>query len=433
MLQIVKVQPGSIAEEAGIQSNDFILAINGHEIDDEIDYRFNAAEEKMEILIKRAEQQIVFEIEKDYHDEIGIELKSMKMKACGNNCIFCFVYQNPRGMRKPLYFKDEDYRFSFLYGHYVTLTGFKENDLNRIVTQRLSPLYISIHSTEEETRKLLLGINRDDSLLQKIEFLVQGGIELHTQIVLCPGINEGKVFDKTIADLKQFYPGVKSVAIVPVGLTRHRKNLYPLRIHSQDELKKMIDYTNNERQKLQQELGSCFIYLADEFFIKANCQIPEKDYYESFYQIENGVGEFRYTLDNFLSEFPNMRKEMQHPLKITWVTGTLAFQNLQDFIITKLNTIENIQIELVAVENRFYGKDITVSGLLVGEDIYDQLKSLSLGDLVLLPPRILNHQGLLLDDWTIPQLEEKLQVSCYVYKDSLAQFVDVINTLQVHA
>jgi putative radical SAM enzyme (TIGR03279 family) len=432
MLQIVKVQPGSIAEEVGIQANDFIVAINDHEINDDIDYRFNASEEKIEILIKRAEQQLVFEIEKNYHDDIGIELKPMKMKACGNNCIFCFVYQNPRGMRKPLYFKDEDYRFSFLYGHYVTLTRLNENDLNRIVTQRLSPLYISVHSTEEETRKLLLGINRDDSLLQKIEFLVQGGIELHTQIVLCPGINDGKVFDKTIADLKKFYPGVKSVAIVPVGLTRHRENLYPLRIHSKDELRKTIEYINFERKKLQQELGSFFTYLADEFFIKAESRIPQADYYESFYQIENGVGEFRYTIDNFLSEFPNMPKEMTQPLKITWVTGTLAFQILQDFIITKLNTIKNLQIELIAVENRFYGKDITVSGLLVGEDIYDRLKSLSLGDLLLLPPRILNHQGLLLDDWTLPQLEQKLQVSCYVYKDSLAQFVDVINTLQVH-
>jgi putative radical SAM enzyme (TIGR03279 family) len=290
-----------------------------------------------------------------------------------------------------------------------------------------------VHSTEEESRKLLLGINRDDSLLQKIEFLVQGGIELHTQIVLCPGINDGKVFDKTIADLKKFYPGVKSLAIVPVGLTRYRENLHPLRIHSQDELKKTIVCTNHERQKLRQELGSYFIYLADEFYIKANSQIPEADYYENFYQIENGVGEFRYTLDNFLSEFPNMPKEIRRPLKITWVTGRLAFQILKDFIITKLNTIKNIQIDLVAVENRFYGKDITVSGLLVGEDIYEQLKSHSLGDLVLLPPRILNHQGLLLDDWSVAQLEEKLQVSCYVYKDSLPQFVDVINTLRVQA
>ena len=430
MLQINKIHPDSIADEVGIQAGDVIMTINNQEINDQIDFRFHSSEENLEISIKRDHRHIIFQIEKDYHEDIGIELQEMKMKACGNNCIFCFVYQNPRGMRRALYFKDEDYRFSFLYGHYVTLTRVNEADLNRIVTQKLSPLYISVHSTEESTRKFLLGINRDDHLLEKIQFLVQGGIELHAQIVLCPGINDGKVFNKTVEDLKRFYPGVKSVAIVPVGLTRYRENLYPLRVHKQYELREMIAYTNQMREKLYKELNSYFVYLADEFFIKADTPIPDSAYYEDFYQIENGVGEFRHTIDIFSSEFPAMLGEIKLPLKITWVTGILAAQNLNKFIISKLNTIKKLHIDLIAIENHFYGKDISVSGLLVAEDIYNQLKNIPLGDLILLPPRILNHDGLFLDNWTMGQLEEKLQVKCYVYKESLGQFINIINSLR---
>ena len=430
MLQIIKVHPGSIAQQVGIKAGDVIITINNQEINDQIDFRFQTSEENLEILIQRDHHQALYQIEKDFHEDIGLELQEMKMKACGNNCIFCFVYQNPRGMRRALYFKDEDYRFSFLYGHYVTLTRVNQKELNRIVKQKLSPLYISVHSTEDTTRKLLLGIDRDDHLLEKIKFLVQRGIELHAQIVLCSGINDGKVFDKTIEDLKSYYPGVKSVAIVPVGLTRHREGLYPLRIHRQDELREMIVYTEQMRQKLYQELNSYFVYLADEFFIKAGTAIPESEYYEDFYQIENGVGEFRNTIDTFSSEFPGIAKEVTQPVKITWVTGILAAQNLHEFIISKLNTIKRLDIDIAAIENYYYGKDITVSGLLVGEDIYNQLKSRSLGDLILLPPRILNHDGLFLDDWTVEKLEQKLQVRCYVYKESLGQFINVIKSLR---
>jgi len=205
VLQIIKVHPGSIAQQVGIKAGDVIITINNQEINDQIDFRFQTSEENLELLIQRDHHQVLYQIEKDFHDDIGIEIQEMKMKACGNNCIFCFVYQNPRGMRRALYFKDEDYRFSFLYGHYVTLTRVNKKELNRIVNQKLSPLYISVHSTEDTTRKLLLGIDRDGHLLEKIEFLVQGGIELHAQIVLCPGINDGKVYDKTIEDLKRYF------------------------------------------------------------------------------------------------------------------------------------------------------------------------------------------------------------------------------------
>jgi putative radical SAM enzyme (TIGR03279 family) len=431
VLEIISVQVGSIAEQAGFEKGDKIVRINENEINDQIDFRFNSADEYLKIVIQRGQEQFLFEIEKDFDDDIGLELQEMKMKACGNNCIFCFVYQNPRGMRKALYFKDEDYRFSFLYGHYVTLTRVNQEELQRIVKQKLSPLYISVHSTEEKTRKLLLGIDKDDHLIEKIEYLVQAGIELHAQIVLCPGINEGAVLQKTVNDLKKYFPGVKSIAVVPVGLTRYRDKLFPLRIHTTVELNETIVFIEKMRKELYKELGVAFIYVADEFFIKAQVPIPDTAYYDDFYQIENGVGEFRYMIDEFHREFSDNTEEIKKASNITWVTGTLAAELLQENIISELNRIRNISIKLISIRNKFYGEDISVSGLLVGQDIYNQLRNRSLGDLILLPPRILNHQGLLLDDWKLSELEEKLNVPCYVYKEKLAHLAQIINKIRV--
>ena len=426
MLNIINVSPGSIAKELGIQPEDKLLKVNDQPVNDQIDFRFYSAEEKIELLLQRGTEQFHYEIEKEYHEDIGIDLEAMKMKACGNNCVFCFVYQNPRGMRRVMYFKDEDYRFSFLYGHYVTLTTLKQKELDRIVEQKLSPLYISVHATEEKTRKLLLGIKREDHLLEKIDFLVKGGIELHAQIVLCPGINDGEIFDHTVNDLKKFYPGVKSIAIVPVGLTRHRNNLFQLRLHKKSELEEMILYTNKFRQRLKSELGNSYIYLSDEFFIKADERVPEADYYDDFYQIENGVGEFRYMIDKFEKDSQTLPEELDKSFKITWVTGTLAAEILDQYVLTKLRLIKNLEINLQPVKNDFYGHDIQVSGLLVGEDIYNQLKNKELGDCVFLPPRVLNHDDLLLDDWSVDRLQNALGVPVYVYKETPAEIADVI-------
>lgn len=431
MLEIVEVYPDGIAHNLGIKPGDYIVKINSEIVNDQLDYRFYSAEEYIELLIQRRNEQFIFEIEKEFHEDIGIDLQEMKMKMCGNNCVFCFVYQNPRGMREALYFKDEDYRFSFLYGHYVTLTTVNQEELDRIVKQQLSPLYISIHSTDEETRKLLLGIKKDDNLLEKIDFLVKGGIELHTQIVLCPGINDGEIFDKTVEDLKQFYPGVKSIALVPVGLTRYRKSLFNLRLHTTDELLKMIDYTNEYRQRLLMELRSTFIYLADEFFIKAGITFPTADYYEDFYQIENGVGEFRELIDNFEAYYKEIPDKLNKPVQISWITGTLAADNLNKFVISKLNNIKNLNIEIIPIINKFYGESITVAGLLTGQDIYEQLKDRKLGDIIFLPPRILNVEGLLLDNWNVSMLEEKLNTKCHVFREDICEIADVINKIRI--
>ena len=430
MLEIVEVYPNGIAHELGLKPGDQIVQINSEKINDQLDYRFYSAEEYIELLIQRGNEQILFEIDKDYQEDIGVDLQEMKMKSCGNNCVFCFVYQNPEGMRKALYFKDEDYRFSFLYGHYVTLTTVNDAELRRIVKQQLSPLYISVHSTEEETRKLLLGIKKDDRLLEKIEFLVNGGIELHTQIVLCPGINDGKVFDKTVEDLKKYYPGVKSIAVVPVGLTKHRQNLFDLRLHKQSELQDMIIYTDQMRVKLRNQLGTSFVYLADEFFIKAGKPFPAAKYYDDFYQIENGVGEFRELLDNFKNFHREIPNNINIPTSITWVTGTLAAPSLKKHIISILNQIKNLKIDIVPIINKFYGESITISGLLTGQDIFEQLQDRKLGDIVFLPPKVLNVEGLFLDNWSVTMLEEKLKTKFYVYKDDITEIVDIINEIR---
>jgi putative radical SAM enzyme (TIGR03279 family) len=432
MIEIKFIHEGSIASDLGLQPGDQVVSINNNVIQDEIDFRFYAAEEKIDLLVQKDMERVVFEIEKEHNEDLGLDLADMKMKACGNNCVFCFVYQNPRKMRKALYFKDEDFRFSFLYGHYVTLTTLSQTDLERIVDQQLSPLYISVHATEENTRKLLLGIKRDDHLLEKIDFLVKGNIELHAQIVLCPGINDGKIFDKTVNDLKVFFPGVRSIAIVPVGLTRHREKLYNLRLHSTKELEEMINYTNILRQKLKAELGSFYVYLSDEFFIKAKTGLPGADYYDEFYQIENGVGEFRDMIDKFNSDLHLLPSEINQATKISWVTGTLAAENLENHIISKLNEIKNLEIELIPIKNDFYGHAIEISGLLVGQDIYSQLKDRALGDFIFLPPRVLNHDGLLLDDWSVNQLEDALGVHVHVYKESLSNIDDVIQHLRLN-
>ena len=426
MVEIIDVAEESIAAELGIKKGDKLLTVNGEEISDRLDYRYYTSGEFIEMLIRKSGQDILYEIEKEIDEDIGLIVEDMQLKSCGNNCVFCFVYQNPKGLRKALYFKDEDYRYSFLYGHYVTMTTMTDADLARIVKQRLSPLYISVHATDLETRKLLLGIKKNDRLLEKIEYLTSNGIELHAQIVLCPGINDGKIFEQTVNDLKGFYPRLKSVAVVPLGLTQFRKNLFPLRIHTQEELRQMINKTNSMRAELKKDINNYFIYLSDEFFIKAGQPLPDAAYYDEFYQIENGVGEFRQMIDAFERDEKDLPQKLPKKIKITWVTGKLAGERFEKHIINRLRKIGNLDIDLIIVENDFFGRTIQVSGLLVAGDIYKQLKDKELGDIVFIPPRVLNEDALFLDNWTVDKLMDKLATPCHVYNEPLTDIAGVM-------
>jgi len=353
-------------------------------------------------------------------------LEDLELRSCGNACIFCFVFQNPKGLRKGLYFKDEDYRFSFLYGHYTTLTNATQEDLERIVEQRLSPLYISVHVTDPELRKLMLGIKFDDHLFEKINYLTANGIELNCQIVLCPELNDGAVLDKTIDDLKAYYPMIRSVAIVPVGLTQHRKNLYEIRPITHEYSLKTIAETDARRELLRKELGSSFVYLSDEFYIRTDMPLPDNDYYEGFYQLENGVGLTRDFMTRFAEELPSLKNPAGRPLTFSLVTGTLGAEVLKKYFMRDLNRLPDMYFKLHPVINKFYGPSITVSGLLVGEDIYDTLKNERTGDYIILPPSCLNDDGLFLDDWTPPQLEEKLGKKLIVFPGSFTELFELV-------
>jgi putative radical SAM enzyme (TIGR03279 family) len=425
MIEILEIETGSIAEELHIRPGARLISINGRPINDELDYRFHNNGEELEVLIEQAGEQTIYEIEKEPHDDLGFILEEMKMRKCGNRCIFCFVHQSPKGLRKPLYFKDEDYRFSFLHGHYVTLTNTSQEDLERIVEQQLSPLYVSVHVTDSELRKYMLGIRQDDHLLQKLTFLTDHGIELQTQIVLCPGINDGALLDKTIDDLKAFYPKVGSVAIVPVGLTRFRTWLPSLTPITREYSFMTMEIMEDKRHRLKAELGSAFVYLSDEFYISTDTPLPQASYYEDFYQLENGVGLTRDFINRFQEELPRLRIPAPG-LDLTLVSGTLGATVLYKYIMPHLQKLPNLNVSLHEVKNRFYGESITVAGLIVGEDIYGTLKEKPLGEYVVLPPRVLNHNRLFLDDWTIEQLEEKLGKEAFIFPDSFtALFANV--------
>ncbi len=425
MIQILDIEPGSIAAELGIQPGAVLKQINGKEIEDQLDYRFYVSTEQVEVLVEQEGEEIIFDIEKDPQEDLGLVLEEMKMRKCGNKCIFCFVHQTPKGLRKSLYFKDEDYRFSFLYGHYVTLSNTRRKDLERIVEQRLSPLYISVHATEPELRKHLLGIKHDDYLLQKIRYLTEHGIELHAQIVLCPDLNDGEHLDRTIADLKQFYPHLRSIAIVPVGLTRHRRNLPELHPVTNEYSLRLMEEMEERRRALKKELGSSFVYLSDEFYIRTGQPVPDDEYYEGFYQLENGVGLTRHFINRFREELPKFRRRFPRK-RLSLVSGVLGSEVLKTYILPELEPVAEGKVTLHRVINRFWGEGITVAGLLVGQDIYQTLKEEPLGDVVVLPPRVLNHDGLFLDDWTVEDLEKKLGKPIYVFPDSFLELFDRI-------
>jgi putative radical SAM enzyme (TIGR03279 family) len=417
MVEISDIDKKSIAAKLGIKVGSILISINQRPVNDALDYRFYQSGEELEVLIEQDGEQILFEIEKDDQEDLGLVLEDLKMRKCGTKCVFCFVHQNPKGLRKTIYFKDEDYRFSFLYGHYVTLSNARQADLDRIVEQRLTPLYVSVHATDRELRQYLLGIKYDDRLLDKIEYLTRHGIELNCQIVLCPELNDGMQLLKTINDMKKFYPGIRSIAIVPVGLTKHRRNLPVLIPVTEKYSLNLMKWTDHQRQKLKKELRSSFIYLSDEFYIRTGINIPDNNYYEGFYQLENGVGLTRDMITHFdeeLSRIPALTRKAS----LTLVSAKLGASVLKKYFIPKLHKISGLEIKVYQVPNHFYGPSIVVSGLLVGRDIYNHLKNKNLGDYIVLPPRVLNHDGLFLDDWTVEQLEDKLQRPVFIFPDS---------------
>lgn len=423
-MKITEIQPDSLAEELGLQGGDDLLRINGEQVKDVIDYRFYFASDEIEMTILRdGKRKKIPRFEKFPDEQLGVTFEPIKIRKCANDCLFCFVDQNPKGVRETLNFRDGDYRLSFLHGHYVTLTNVGWKEMERIVAQKLSPLYISVHVTDPEIRKKLILYKKNDDILKKLKYLVEHGITLHTQIVLTPGYNDGKYLDKTIEDLYQFRDHLKSVAIVPVGLTKHRDDLEKLESVTPEYARHFMAKAREYDKRYMNADGERFVYLSDEWFILADEPIPPMEYYGNCHQIENGVGLTREFLDDFAEQAKQFPEQLDKLRKVSLVTGKLAEPILREKVLPVLNRIENFDANLFGIRNDFWGEMVTVSGLLTAQDIIRQLAAYDLGDALYLPMRIVNDDGITLDDKTPGDIQRHLGVKTFISDENFMSII----------
>lgn len=406
---IDKLEPGSIAEELDWQSGDEIVSINGHSLSDLIDYRFYSADEHLIVFVRRGDESAEFDIEKDYETGLGVIFKDALfdgVRTCGAKCIFCFVEQLPKGLRKSLYLKDDDYRLSFLHGNFVTLANVTGDDLRRIVTQRLSPLYISVHTTDPTLRERMLG-RRCPQILEQIDTLAKGNIILHTQIVLCRGINDGEFLDNTIEDLGARYPTVQSIAIVPAGITSHRRNKAPIGSIDAQYSAFILDKLKQWQLRFKSEKGTRLVWAADEFYLKAGRRVPKVVTYEGFPQIENGVGLVRKFKDSAYRAKHHLPTKLPRALTVSIVAGQLAAPIIHKWADSL--KCENLTIKVYPITNHLFGESVTVTGLIVGKDVIDQFMGEDLGDILVIPSVAL-RDGAFLDDVSIDDVAQALCV-----------------------
>ena len=427
-LSVTEVSPGGIAQEVGIEVGDRIASINGHEVQDPIDCRYFCSEEKLLIeLIKKNGEVWELEIEKEADEDIGVDFDPMKIRRCPNECFFCFVDQNPEGQRSELYIRDEDYRYSFLFGNYITLTNLTKKDKERVFEQRLSPLYISVHATDPELRKFILGNPKARPVLGEIREMVEHGIRLHTQIVLCPGVNDGAYLTQSIEELVGFFPGVGSLAVVPVGITGHRKGLYRIEEVSEGYARETLEILAGWQARFLKEYDYPFVFPSDEFFIKANLPFPPLSDYYDLPQLENGVGMvplFREEVEKAASTLP---KALRAPKTVTLVTG-ISFEEHFKKALRRIR-VSGLTLRPVAIRNDFFGASATVTGLLTGRDVIEQLKSRSLGDLVVIPRVTLNERGYFLDNTTPEDVQKALGVETVMVQQDAKRLADLVEGL----
>ena len=417
MVIIESIESGSLGERAGFQKGDRIHNINGNAVRDLIDFQVHTADSFLRFDVEREETFYEVDVEREAGESLGLVFEEVKLRNCNNKCVFCFIHQMPKGMRRSLYFEDDDFRLSFLHGSYVTLTNVKEKDIDRIIEQRLSPQYISVHATDPQLRQVMLGRRRSVvDILQRIEKLATNGIEMHTQVVVCPGWNDGQALSRTVEDLRRFYPAVRSVALVPVGLTRFRSKLPQLNPVTAEEAREYVELADGWGEGFVKELGERFVYAADELFLLLDRMPPAASYYDAFPQLENGIGMVRSFIDSWEHDKGQLPADWPGT-HLGIVTGELGERFVRP-IIEELGQTPGLDAELVVVKNDFFGTDITVSGLLTGKDILESIRGKQ-WDVGLLPPNCINGEGVTLDDMTVAQLQEKAGLRLMVGKYDL--------------
>ena len=436
---IKKVDEGSIAWEMEIEPGDVLLKINDEEIEDIFDYQFMIQEEYIEVLVQKPNgEEWLLEIDKDEQEDLGIEFENGLMddyRSCHNKCIFCFIDQMPKGMRETLYFKDDDSRLSFLQGNYVTLTNMSEHDVNRIIKYHLGPINISFQTMNPELRCMMLHNRFAGDALKKVDLFYEAGIEMNGQIVLCKGINDGRELDFSIRELTKYYPCLQSVSVVPVGLSKYREGLYPLEPFTKEDAKEVIGLIKKWQDYMYEKYGMHFIHASDEWYLLAEEELPSEERYDGYLQLENGVGMLTLLKDEFKEAMQTAvhQKKLYRDLsdgktrRLTLATGKLAYRTICELAAQMMKAFEWLDLNVVAIRNDFFGERITVSGLLTGQDLIAQLKDLPLGDKLLLPQNVLRSgENYFLDDITVPQLEEALQVRVDIVKSSGQDFVETV-------
>ena len=426
MIGVDRVTPGSLADEAGIVAGDLLVTINAKPINDLVDYFRALEDDDLTLEVLRRDELILIECEKVVDEDFGLEVEHPQPHQCGNQCVFCFVHQLPKGMRRSLYIKDEDYRFSYLYGSFITLTNLGQEDLQRITTEKLSPLYISVHATDSQVRDQLLGCKVAD-IVPLLEHLANAGIVLHCQIVLCPEINDGAVLEETVNSLAALHPQVASIAVVPVGLTRYRDHLPALKPPAHADAMHCIEQLKNLQHKFLQQLGTRLVYAADEMYLLAALAVPQLEEYEDLPQLENGVG----LLARFREEANEVLIEAE-PIDLDAVvvmTGPSFLPELEDFA-QRLALRTGVNIDVVGIDNVFFGPRVTVAGLVTGADLVSQLGDILKSRPLLVPDVMLKSgEERFLDNMSIENLSSALGVTVEVVDSSAWGLLDGLEGL----
>lgn len=414
MVKITGIEPHSAAKRHRIAAGDFLISINGNEIRDVLDYRFYLTECRITLRLLRGKREYSVRIKKDEYDDIGLLFETPlmdKKQSCKNGCIFCFIDQNPSGLRDTLYFKDDDSRLSFIHGNYITLTNMTDEDVSRIVKMRFSPINISIHTTNPELRVKMMKNKWAGDVLRYLDVFYEAGLSMCGQIVLCRGVNDGDELLRSMRDLCKYHPYLTSVSIVPAGLTKHREGLYPLSDFTLSEAVDIIDMIDRVAEENKRTLGTRLFYAADEFYLKAKRPLPSAEYYEEYPQIENGVGMLRSFSDEADMAIDDTDVPSEKMRTVSVATGVASYPTILSISEKLQRKNRNLKINVYKIINNFYGESITVSGLLTGVDMYEQLKDRELGDELIIPKNALRCEGdLFLCGTSLDELSKKLSV-----------------------